>query len=70
MPKQKITVVTRDNIRTLKPHPEDMPRELGPPGQVGWREAVVMSMADLEKAKVRKLYGTPGIDRANSVTRI
>ncbi|KND02810.1 uncharacterized protein SPPG_01891 [Spizellomyces punctatus DAOM BR117] len=48
---ENITVITRDNIRTLRPHPRDMPRELGPPGQVGWREKVLVGWEELERVK-------------------
>ncbi|KAJ3006942.1 hypothetical protein HKX48_009384 [Thoreauomyces humboldtii] len=48
---RRIVVVTRDNIRTLKPHPANMSTELGPPGQVGFREAIVMSRGELDRVK-------------------
>ncbi|KAJ3177449.1 Cilia- and flagella-associated protein 45 [Geranomyces variabilis] len=53
---RKITVVTRDNIRTLRPHPENMSRELGPPGQVGFRETILMSKGELERVKRSSNY--------------
>ncbi|KAI9098279.1 tumor suppressor, Mitostatin-domain-containing protein [Phlyctochytrium arcticum] len=64
---EKIAVITRDNIRTLRPHAPDMPRELGPPGQVGWREAVIMHAQDFNRAKKQSTCFTQEqLDRQNS----
>ncbi|KAI8912097.1 tumor suppressor, Mitostatin-domain-containing protein [Powellomyces hirtus] len=60
---KKIVVVTRDNIRTLKPHPANMSRELGPPGQVGFREAIVMSKGELERVKAELDRHTAELNR-------
>ncbi|KAJ3046952.1 Cilia- and flagella-associated protein 45 [Rhizophlyctis rosea] len=61
-----ITVITRDNIRTLRPHPDDMPRELGTrpgvwfdqPSKSGARPLVV-GAGELERVKATSHYMTP-----------
>ncbi|KAJ3297195.1 Cilia- and flagella-associated protein 45 [Borealophlyctis nickersoniae] len=55
-----ITVITRDNIRTLRPHPDDMPRELGPTGVLNARPGVghVVDLSDLETAKQASFFMT------------